>query len=392
MERRGVWLIGARGSISAVTIAGHAALVQGIGPSVGLVTERPGFEPARIPWDSFVFGGHEICDEALFPRAERFLSACGVSGLAEQTRAALERADAWIRPGVVRGGGRQIEALAQKARVVSTDRQAVDLIREDLDAFKAAHGLDHLIVINLASTEPHPKALPEWDDLEGLDRLMETEVCALPPSSLYAYAALAGGDAHVNFTPSLGSRIGALMQLAQRHGALHAGNDGKTGETLVKSILAELFARRNLPVLSWFGQNILGNSDGRVLEDPENKAAKIRSKDRLLGEILGYSPQSRVGIDYVGSLGEWKIAWDHIHFEGFLGGRMNMQFTWTGVDSLLAAPLVLDLARLVSLAHSRGQTGLLPELAPFFKDPLGCDEHRLVAQDERLMEWVRAAV
>jgi myo-inositol-1-phosphate synthase len=153
-------------------------------------------------------------------------------------------------------------------------------------------------------------------------------------------------------------------------------------------VLAELFARRNLPVLSWFGQNILGNGDGRVLDDPDNKATKVRSKDHLLPKMLGYAPESKVGIDYVGSLGEWKIAWDHIHFQGFLGGRMNMQFTWTGCDSLLAAPLVLDLVRLTAFAQARGEAGVLTALASFFKDPMGIDEQRLVAQDELLLRWL----
>ena len=175
---------------------------------------------------------------------------------------------------------------------------------------------------------------------------------------------------------------------ALRTGAVHVGSDGKTGETLVKSVLGELFARRNLRVLSWFGQNILGNEDGRVLNDPQHKVSKIRSKDQLLPKLLGYAPETHVGIDYVPSLGEWKIAWDHIHFEGFLGGRMTMQFTWNGCDSLLAAPLVLDLVRLVDLALRRGERGVLPALASFFKDPMGTDEQRLVSQDEALLAWL----
>jgi myo-inositol-1-phosphate synthase len=112
-----------------------------------------------------------------------------------------------------------------------------------------------------------------------------------------------------------------------------------------------------------------------VLNDPENKASKTKSKDALLAELLGYKPQSIVSIEYVESLDDWKTAWDHVHFEGFLGTKMTMQFTWQGCDSLLAAPLVIDLARLTALAQRRGESGALAHLACFFKSPLGAGEH-----------------
>ncbi|MEZ4472166.1 MAG: inositol-3-phosphate synthase [bacterium] len=291
---------------------------------------------------------------------------------------------------MVRGGGRQIAALGDDVVEAETDAAAVEQIRRDLDEFRANTGADRLVVVNLASTEPQVPWQACFEDPDALLAALAGPDPVLPPSSLYACAALLGGDAYVNFTPSQGSRLPALAALAERTGAVHAGSDGKTGETLVKSVLSELFARRNLPVLSWFGQNILGNGDGRILDDPANKATKIRSKDHLLPKLLGYAPESRVGIDYVGSLGEWKIAWDHIHFQGFLGGRMSMQFVWNGCDSLLAAPLVLDLVRLTAFAQARGDVGVLAALGAFFKDPMGTDEQRLVAQDEALLRWLAA--
>ena len=166
------------------------------------------------------------------------------------------------------------------------------------------------------------------------------------------------------------------------------GHDGKTGETLMKSVLAPMFAARNLPVMSWVGHNIFGNMDGKVLDDPANKRTKVRSKDRLLHQILGYSPQTLVSIEYIESLGDWKTAWDHIHFKGFLGTPMVLTFTWQGCDSLLAAPLVIDLARLVEFAARRGETGLLTFLSSFFKSPLGTTEHNFVRQFQALEQWV----
>jgi myo-inositol-1-phosphate synthase len=165
------------------------------------------------------------------------------------------------------------------------------------------------------------------------------------------------------------------------------GHDGKTGETLLKSTLAPMFAGRNLQIMSWVGHNIFGNMDGKVLNDPVNKKSKITSKDRLLSQILGYAPQTLVSIEYIESLGDWKTAWDHIHFRGFLDTPMVLQFTWQGCDSLLAAPLVLDLVRFTELAARRGERGLLTFLASFFKSPLGTREHNFVKQLQLLEAW-----
>ena len=167
------------------------------------------------------------------------------------------------------------------------------------------------------------------------------------------------------------------------------GCDGKTGETLVKSALAPMFRYRNLRVLSWQGYNMLGDRDGVVLADEENRATKIESKDRLLGQILGYPLHSKVTIDYVPSLGDMKTAWDFVHFEGFLGHRMSMQFTWQGCDSILAAPLVLDMLRLTDLAVRRGESGPMKHLACFFKSPVDVSEHDLHAQWHDLVGWLQ---
>jgi myo-inositol-1-phosphate synthase len=210
---------------------------------------------------------------------------------------------------------------------------------------------------------------------------------SLPASTLYAIAALDLSMAYINFTPSLGSSPPALQDLAEQRGTCHAGRDGKTGETLLKSVLAPMFAARNLEILSWVGHNIFGNLDGLVLEHPANKAAKVKGKDQLLRRILGYDPQTLVSIEYVRSLGDWKTAWDHIHFRGFLGTAMTLQFTWQGCDSLLAAPLALDLVRLVEISHRRGEVGVLRHLGSFFKQPMGLAEHGFSRQFSLLCEW-----
>ena len=259
-----------------------------------------------------------------------------------------------------------------------------------MKAFQKANQLDQVVVVNLASTEPpvDETALPErWKDLEKLlDK--PGKKFPLAASSIYAIAALDAGYPFINFTPSLGSAPEAICELAFERDTCHMGHDGKTGETLLKSALAPMFASRNLKVLSWVGHNIFGNMDGKVLDDPENKKTKVRSKDRLLHQILGYHPQTLISIEYIESLGDWKTAWDHIHFQGFLGTPMVMQFTWQGCDSLLAAPLVIDLIRFTELAHRRGERGLLTFLSSFFKSPLGVSENSFVKQFQMLEEWV----
>ncbi len=384
----GIWLIGARGSIATMTVAGHAAITLGLSDEVGLVSARPEFRGAKLcALEGFHFGGHEICAGQLHEYGGSILKAHGLQGLEPALRPALEAVEARIRPGISRGGGAHIAALAEWGREAKSDAEAVDLIRRDLDEFKADLGLSRCVVINLASTEPLNPPREEWADLRALELAMEGPESILSPSSLYAWASFLGGDAYINFTPSTGARLPALEALAEERGAVYMGDDGKTGETLIKSILAELFLRRNLRVNSWFGQNILGNGDGRILANPENKASKIQSKDHLLPKILGYPPETHVGIDYVRSLGEWKVAWDHIHFQGFMGVPMSMEFSWRGLDSILAAPLILDLIRFTELAQRRGERGCLKALAPFFKDPIGVEEQRMVSQDEALIAW-----
>ena len=152
-----------------------------------------------------------------------------------------------------------------------------------------------------------------------------------------------------------------------------------------------MFAHRNFKILSWVGHNIFGNRDAVVLDDPVNRASKIQTKDKVISSIVGYKPQTHVSIEYIESLDDWKTAWDHIHFQGFLGAKMILQFLWQGCDSLLAAPLLLDIVRLTLLAQRRGEVGILSHLACFFKSPMGCEEHDFFKQMDLLAEYAKQA-
>jgi myo-inositol-1-phosphate synthase len=396
-RRVGLWFIGACGGVASSSALGLAALARGLTPTTGLVTALPQFAGLDLDQPaSFVPGGHDIRQSDFAAGVGELHARSGVFDLATIQLCAddLKRWSKNIRPGVVYKPNPAITMLADRndIRHARTPREAVEVVQADLRAFAATHELDQLVVVNAASTEPPFDLGDEHQSLARfLPALDRASPAALPTSSIYAFAAIDAGFAYVNMTPSRGATVPAIEELARERGVPHAGQDLKTGETLVKSVLAPLFARRNLRVLSWVGHNILGNRDGLVLNDPENKASKMKSKDALLAELLGYKPQSIVSIEYVESLDDWKTAWDHIHFEGFLGTKMMMQFTWQGCDSLLAAPLVIDLARLAALAHRRGESGMLAHLACFFKSPLGASEHDFGKQYGMLEEYTRQA-
>lgn len=163
-----------------------------------------------------------------------------------------------------------------------------------------------------------------------------------------------------------------LRELAAASGLPYAGRDGKTGQTLLRSVLAPMFLQRALEVRAWSGTNLLGGGDGANLAgDPAAAAAKNVGKERVLVDSLGAGVDGEVHIDDVPALGDWKTAWDHVVFDGFLGTRMVLQTIWQGCDSALAAPLVLDLVRIVARAHETGMSGPVPGLGFFFKDPDG---------------------
>ena len=390
-SKTGLWLVGCQGGVSTTVAVGVSALRNNAMPNSGLVTAKPEFAGLDfVDWDNVVIGGHEIRDISSVDAARDLVETSRAipMHLFEVSKSDLQQIDANTRPGVVINAGSTIQSLASDKRCIACANvsEAIATLQRDWEEFKTSHGLDQIIVINLASTEP-PLAAEVPDSWEAVSATFDQADCGLGPSSIYAVAALDAGLPFVNFTPSVGSDLPALRELAELRKVCHMGRDGKTGETFLKSILAPGFAARNLEILSWVGHNIFGNMDGVVLDDPENKETKVQSKDKLLGQILGYDPQTHVSIEYIKSLGDWKTAWDHIHFQGFMGTPMIMQFTWQGCDSILAAPLVLDLFRFTELAARNGAVGELTSLASFFKSPQGTEENDFSRQYQMLVEW-----
>lgn len=391
----GVWLVGAWGGVATTVVVGLCALRKGLTETNGLVTALPPFAPLDlVGWDELVIGGHEIRETTFAAEAQVLLekshvfSAATLSSIASQ----LAKFDKNVRPGTLVNVGAKIDSLAGPAAAKTrkeTAGQAVNRLAKDISEFKTREKLERVIVVNVSSTEPPPPdEIRTWGWAEIQRSLQAKGASPIPASTLYAIAAMQAGCPFVNFTPSIGSDLPGLYEYALAQKVVHAGRDGKTGETLMKAVLAPMFAARNLKVMSWVGHNIFGNLDGKVLDDPVNKANKVKSKDHLLTEILGYKPQSLVSIEYIESLGDWKTAWDHIHFQGFLGTPMVLQFIWQGCDSLLAAPLVIDLIRLTEREARRGKAGVMSHLASFFKSPMGSDEPTFAYQFQQLMHWV----
>lgn len=392
-KRVGIWLIGARGSVAVTAIVGLIALKKKLIDTTGLVSELPYFVDLDLPaWDAFVVGGHDIRTVSLAETAE---SLCNdrllESEILNRCRRELTRVEKFLRPGTLLNVGDMVQAMADGhvRRRHESPRSAVQRIQEDFLDFAKRHKLDLMVVVNVASKEPvfDEKSLPrDWPNLDKL--IDQPRKCPLGASSLYAIAALDLGFPYINFTSSLGSLPRAICALAKERKTGHMGRDGKTGETLIKSVLSPMFANRNLKVMSWVGHNIFGNSAGQLLSDSQNH----QTKDDVLSRVLGYDPQTLVSSEYIKSMGDWKTAWDHIHFQGFLGAPMAMQFTWQGADSILAGPLILDLVRFTCLAQRRGEVGLLKFLSCFFKSPQGVRQNDFGRQFQSLLEWSRKSV
>ncbi|WP_204080924.1 inositol-3-phosphate synthase [Mycobacterium riyadhense] len=383
-KRCGLWLTGARGSVATTSIVGLYALSAGLIPDTGCVTATTDFADAPLPaFSDFVVAGRDISTTALVKRAETLVEA-GL--LPPRVVAAVSDRLAATDDEIV---GPSCMATADPSTAgAATQAELVDRLSDAMATFVSRNSLDVLVVIDVASTQPPVVDLPEYQDLDLLLRaLAETNRIVLPASGLTAIAAIRNGAAYSCFTPSPTLGLPALQGLADDAGILYAGQDAKTGQTLLRTVLAPMFASRAMRVRSWSGTNLLGGGDGATLADPVAAASKLASKQRGIQQMLGGTVTAPLHIDYVPDLGETKVAWDYIHATGFLGGQITLQTIWSAPDSALAAPLVLDVARLLAMGRMHGARGVVPQLGFFFKEPWGSETHSLAAQYEALLQW-----
>ena len=380
-DRVGIWLVGARGSIGTTVAVGLHVIANELAAPTGCTTA--GDEFVGVPLARFadlVLGGHDISRTPLTRRAQQLADSGMIPPrLVVAAQAGLEQAEAEIRPGY------------DPATHDGSQAEAVHRLAADIAGFRERHGLRTVVVIDVASTEAIPEDRPEFHDAARLTKaLADPDADLLPASAITALAAIESGSAYACFTPSTGLTLPSIRALADERGIAFAGQDGKTGETLLRTAIAPMFVARGMHVHSWAGANLLGGGDGATLADPEAVRSKLASKTRGLRSLVGEHVVAPLHIDNVPDLGDIKTAWDHIHAEGFLGSRITMQTIWSAYDSMLAAPLILDIARLLALAGDAGVRGVVPELGFFFKDPWGSDVHDFSQQTTELYAWAHA--
>lgn len=356
-KKYGLYLLGSLGNISVSVMAGLYLLKKGA-PHIGLISEYSTFKKLEfIDFDEIIIGGMDVNDVNLNNKYNELI---------------LSRIIPSPHPKIPTSYFNKIKSNIKivkfESQTIATN--AVSEVVDNIQSFRGENDVQDIIVINLISTE----SIIELDkDIENssLDQLLQKNVSEIGYSMIYSIAAIKAGAGFINFTPNVCTEIKCIHNYALQNKVPIVGKDGKTGETLIKTALAPIFEFRALEVLSWTSFNILGNDDGKALQAPDVKISKLKSKDRALRTILKHSTNldSKVFIEFVPSIGDWKTAWNNIHFKGFLGVEMSMQFTWLGCDTALAAPMVIDLFRFLTLALKNSEYGNLDYLAFYFKSP-----------------------
>ena len=399
------------GAVSTTFIAGALLIRKGLAPSIGSLAERgtvrlgkrnEGRSPLIkdfVPLaslDDLVFGAWDIFEENGFEAA----TTAGVidASLLERVRPELEA----IRPWPAVFDQRYVKRLmGTNIKTGATKRDLAEQVRADIRAFREEHGLARLVMIWCGSTEIFMTPAPEHESVEAFEAAMDANAESLSSSMIYAYAALKEGIPYANAAPNLSADIPALDRLALDNGSPVAGKDLKTGQTLIKTIVAPGLKARLIGVSGWYSTNILGNRDGEVLDDPESFKTKEESKKSVLDYILQpelypdlYDDLCHVvRINYYPPRGDNKEGWDNIDLVGWLGYPMQLKINFLCRDSILAAPIVLDLVLFLDLAKRAGMSGVQEWLSFYFKSPVHAPglypEHDLFIQLMKLKNTLR---
>ena len=387
-RRVGVAFVGMGGAVATTAIAGIETIKSGSNRLDGL--PLAGVPVAGMAdYKDLVFGGWDLNGDDL---------ASAATGHGVLTREDIEngaQALKGITPWPAVGSAKFCKNIDGGNRIVAKDhRETVSVIANDLNRFRKESNLDDVVVINLASTERWPDlADPVLNSAEAFEKGLDASDESISPAMLYAYAAIKSGVPYANFTPSVAADVPALMDLARELNVPVAGKDGKTGQTMMKTVLAPALKARPLHVDGWFSTNILGNRDGLALNDKDSLQSKLNTKGTVLDSILGYPVEDHlVHIHYYRPRGDDKEAWDNIDVTGFMGQRMQIKVNFLCKDSILAAPLVIEIARVLDLAKSRGDGGVQEQLSTFFKAPMVKNghgpEHDFGKQQRMLFDWL----
>ncbi|HEX8196265.1 MAG TPA: inositol-3-phosphate synthase [Pyrinomonadaceae bacterium] len=382
----GVLLVGL-GAVSTTFVAGVEAIRKGIAKPIGSLTQMGTIRLGkrtdnRVPkinefvplanLDDVVFGAWDIFADSAYEAALH----AGVleKSLVEELREQLDS----LKPMPAVFNQNYVKRL--HGTNVKTGKNKMELAEQliaDMARFKEEKGCDRLVIVWAASTEIFLEQSEIHQTLEAFEKAMYDDDERIAPSMIYAYAALKSGIPFANGAPNLTVDIPALTKLAEQNNVPICGKDFKTGQTLMKTILAPGLKSRMLGLEGWYSTNILGNRDGEVLDDPENFKTKEESKLSVLEHILqpdvypdlyeGFSHVVR--INYYPPRGDNKEGWDAIDIFGWLGYKMQIKIDFMCRDSILAAPLVLDLALFMDLAQRAGMRGVQEWLSFYFKAP-----------------------
>ena len=387
-RRVGVLVVGMGGAVATTAAAGIEMLRAGSNDMAGLPLAGAS-APGIAAYRNLHFAGWDLNGDNLdsAAREHRVLDR----DQADMVSPALSMMKPWPAVGSV-DFCKNVDGANKFA--ANGHRDAVNRIRDDIRNYRQNTGIDNVVVINLASVERWPdKAAPALMTPAGFETGLDSDDPVISPAMLYAYAAIAEGVPYGNFTPSLAADIPALTLMAERANVPVAGKDGKTGQTFIKTVLAPAFKARSLYVEGWFSTNILGNRDGLALKNKDSLESKLNTKGSVLDDILGYPVEDHlVDIRYYKPRGDNKEAWDNIDLVGFLGQKMQMKVNFLCRDSILAAPLVIEIARVLDLARQRGKGGIQEQLGVFFKAPMTPagkrEEHSFPVQERALLDWL----
>ncbi len=385
-RRLGVLVIGLGGAVATTAVAGIEMLKAGSNDYAGLPLADVS-AAGLVNYRNISFGGWDLNDVDLSVAAQehRVLDREQVEDVAD----ALARTKPW--PAI--GNTAFCRNVDGRNKVVGGHREAIEQVRQNIRSFREETGIENIVVINLASVESWPENTTALETFEAFERGLDSDDVSISPAMLYAYCAISEGIPYGNFTPSLAADIPALTEFASQRNVPIAGKDGKTGQTFIKTVLAPAFRARSLQVEGWFSTNILGNRDGLALDNPDSLKSKLSTKASVLDNILGYKVEDHlVNIQYYKPRGDNKEAWDNIDITGFLGQKMQIKVNFLCRDSILAAPLVIEIARTLDLARARGEGGIQEQLGLFFKapqTPAGRHvEHAFPVQQNTLMGWL----
>lgn len=389
-ESLGVCIVGQNGAVASTIIAGVALMKKGLAPRNGMLTDGPLAKTLDVvPLEKLVFGGWDLRADSVYDAA----LSHGVipKHMLDQVKDELVACKPW--PGVV--SSKFLHSMAGR-HVVGADtfRDEIKVLSDNITNFKKQHNLDRVVVLNLASTEKFTEVTDCHKTIPAFEKALNDSDPRISPAMKYLYVACKVGAAHANFTPSL-TKIPALEKLSEQSNIPICGEDGKTGQTMMKTVLAPAFAIREFKVEGWYSTNILGNNDGLVLNDPESNKTKVQSKIGVIDDILGYKvPNHQVHIHYYPPRGDAKEAWDNIDIEGFLGERMQIKLNFLCKDSILAAPLCIDIVRLMDVAQRNGDNGIQRQMSLFFKSPYATEGerpmHDLFKQYAALEKWAKS--